>query len=835
MKATYMIRVVAFLFFGWASAQTATINGVVTSEGNLPEANVNVSLKGTKIGSVTDAKGFYEIRNIQPGSYVLRITSIGFATRERNIVVKAGEQIVENVSLSAASESLTEVVVEGAAKKNPFSRKESAVVSKMPLKDIENPQVYNTISAELLKEQVVTNFDDALKNAPGIDKLWESTGRGGDGAGYFSLRGFAVQPTMSNGLPSLTAGSPDPANTERIEVIKGPSGTLFGSSLISYGGLINITTKKPYEYFGGNFSYIGGTFGLNRFTADINSPIGESNKSFIRVNAAYHTENSFQDAGFKRSFFVAPSFLYKVNGKLSFEINTEFYNGKSTNQTMLFLDRFAPLRATDIDELNYDRKRSYTSNDLFMETPTYNLQGQMKYKWSENWTSQTAVSRSSAQSKGYYSYLYEGTGSIEAAAGFPIDGIILARYTSKQDFETIGTDIQQNFIGDFKIGDFRNKFIGGLDYFNLNQVSNSTGYGAHGFVNLGVDEAVFQSLVPTLHTASGGIPVGGAKGDSGVLTQAGADAGIAALGNASARPYKTKQEVFSAYASNIFYLLPNLSAMASLRVDRFNNEGNLSTDADNYDQTAWSPKFGVVYQPIPDKLSVFGNYMNGFSNVAPSSDIIGGVTIPRTFKPEHAGQFEFGAKMNFFNDRLAGSVSYYSIDVKDMLYTLYVDNGTAFPDQVNVQDGRQRSKGFEASITANPVDGLNILVGYSYNDSSLAEGDPDFTGHRPESAGPRNLANLWASYKFTQGKLKGFGLGFGGNYGSGNAIMNRDLAGKFTLPEYTVLNASAFYNVDAFQFTVKVDNVTQEQYYKGWSTISPQRPRVFSAGMTYNF
>lgn len=831
-----MIRVVALLLFGWASSaqQTASITGIVTSEGNMPEANVNVSLKGTKIGSVTDAKGYYEIRNIQPGTYVLRITSIGYATRERNISLKAGEQLVENITLSASAEDLSEVVVEG-IKKNPFGRRESSVVSKMPLKDIENPQVYNTITAELLREQAVTNFDDALKNAPGLDKLWESTGRGGDGAGYFSLRGFAVQPTMINGLPALTAGSPDLANVERIEVIKGPSGTLFGSSLISYGGLINLTSKKPYEYFGGAISYMGGTFGLNRVTADINSPIGESNKAFLRVNSSYQREASFQDAGFRRSFFIAPTLTYKVNDRLTFGVNTEFYNGRNTNQTMLFLDRFSALRATNIDELGYDRNRSYTSNDLYIDTPTYNLQGQMTYKLSDKWTSQTAISRSSAQSKGYYSYLYEGTGSIEAATGLTLDGIILARYTSKQDHEIMGTDIQQNFIGEFNIGKFKNKFIGGLDYLNLNQISNSTGYGAHGFVNLGVDEAVFQSIVPALHTVSGGIPVGGATGDSGVLTQNGADAGIALLGNPSAQPYKTKQEVYSAYASNIFYLMPNLSAMASIRFDRFNNEGNVSTSADDYNQTAWSPKFGLVYQPIQDKLSLFANYMNGFSNVGPSTDIIDGVSVPRTFNPEHAEQYEFGAKMSFLNDRITGSVSYYNIDVKDMVYTQYVDNGTAFPDQINVQNGRQRSKGVEFALTANPVDGLNILAGYSYNDSNLIEGDPDFVGHRPESAGPQNLANLWVSYRFNRGAAKGFGLAFGGNYASENKIMNRNVAGTFRLPEYTVLSASAFYDIDAFRFMAKIDNLTQEEYYKGWSTISPQRPRVFTAGMTYNF
>lgn len=823
-----MIRLIALLIFGWASAQqTGSISGIVTSGPNTPEANINVSLKGTTIGSVTNAQGHYEIKNVKPGSYVLRITSIGFATRERNITLRDGEQLVENISLSSSAESLSEVVVE-TNKKNPYARTESSIVSKMALKDIENPQIYNTISAELLKEQVVTNFDDALKNAPGVDKLWESTGRGGDGVGYYSLRGFAVQPTMINGLPALTAGSPDLANIERIEVIKGPSGTLFGSSLISYGGLINLTSKRPYERFGGSIQYVGGTFGLNRVVMDVNTPIGDSEKAFARVNAAYNYEGSFQDAGFRRSFFFAPSLTYKINDKVTLDVNTEFYNGRSTNQTMLFLDRFSALRVRNIDELGYDRSRSYTSNDLYMDTPTYNLQAQLRYKINANWTSQTAVSRSSAQSKGYYSYLYEGTSSIETTPG-ELGGIILARYTSKQDHEVYGIDIQQNFVGEFNIGKFKNKFIGGLDYFNINQRSNSTGYGSHGFVNIGVDEAVFQGLVPTLHAMSGGIPAGGAVGDSGVLTQAGADAGIAALGDSSAQPYSTKQEIFSAYASNIFYVLPNLSALAAVRVDRF------SDVTGDFNQTAWSPKFGVVYQPIQDKWSFFANYMNGFVNKAPGVDIIANVNVPRTFKPEHADQFEFGTKVNFFNDRLIASATYYNIEVSDMVYTRFVDNGTPAPDQINVQDGTQRSKGFEFSLTANPFEGFNIIAGYSYNDSNLTEGDPDFQNHRPESAGPQNLVNLWATYGFTKGTLKGLGFGFGGNYASENKIMHRATAGTFRIPEYTVLSASAFYQLEDFRFTLKLDNLTNEEYYKGWSTISPQRPRVVSGGVTYTF
>ncbi len=821
----FVLSVLCFATTGFA--QTASVKGQISHATGIGADNVSVVLKGTQIGTITDEAGNYEIKNIKPGTYVLRVTLVGFAAKEKVVTLAAGSEIVENFEMTSSSELLEDVTIEG-RKINKFMRKESAVVSKMPLKDIENPQVYNTISAEVLKEQNITNFDDALKNSPGIDKLWESTGRGGDGAGYFSLRGFAVQPTMMNGLPALTNGSPDLANVERIEVVKGPSGTLFGSTMTSYGGLINITTKRPFDTFGGSVSYIGGTYGLNRVTADLNTPINE--KAAFRVNAAYHNEDSFQDAGFRRSFFIAPSLTYKYSDKLSFFVNTEFYNGKSTNQTMIFSDRFSPLRYHSVAELGYNNERSYTSNDLFIETPTYSLQGIAEYKINDKWKSQTAVSRSSSRSKGYYSYLYEGTATIEAQIGAPIaDGSIFARYTNKQDFEGVGLDVQQNFIGEFNLGSIKNKFIGGLDYYNYNTVNNSTGYGAQGFVNIGVDEPTFQAIATALHGALG-IPMGTTPGDSGVLTQAGADAGIAALANPSANYDRTKQEIFSAYASNIFYFLPNLSAMASLRVDRFSSKGSLSTLSDDYNQTAYSPKFGVVFQPIQDKVSVFANYMNSFKNVAPTQifdqgtgDFLG----TRVFEPEQANQFEVGVKVNGFGDRLTASVSYYNIKVDNTVIQVSANEFN--------QGGEQRNKGFEAAITANPIDGLNIIAGYSYVDSRLENGDPDFEGRRPESAGPRNLANLWASYRLTQGKFQGLGAGFGLNYGSKNAIMNRNLAGTLYLAEYTVLNASIFYQKSDFTINLKLDNLTNEEYYKGWSTISPQRPRVFSAGVSYNF
>ena len=812
MNQKILLILILFTYTGFAQ-NSGTLEGRIINEKGGGVAEANVDIEGTGIGTETREDGSFLIKNIPVGNYLLRASYVGFKPAVIAFSIKAGETTrLPEIKLQVNEERLQEVVLTGNGNANKFNREKSFYVSKLPLKNIENPQVYDNITSELLSEQIVTNFDDALKNSSGITKLWESTGRGGDGAGYYSLRGFPVQPTLVNGLPALTNGSPDPANIENIEVIKGPSGTLYGSSLISYGGLINITTKRPYDYFGGNISYTLGSFGLNRIAADVNTPLDEDGDVALRVNTAYQTENSFQDSGFSKSFFIAPSLKYTVNDRLTFLINTEFFDGESTNPTMLFVDRGAPLTVTNIEELDYDTNRSYTSNDLTLENPTYSLQGQMNYELSDNWTSQTVISRGSAKSKGYYSYLYESTRFFEGLN----EGIVLSRFMNNQNSTTLTTDLQQNFIGDFEIFGMRNRMVAGLDYFQRETIDNGTGYIGNGSVYIGnaslqnVNEIVFGITDEANYITNG---------DSGTLSTAAVD-GL--LQNTPRNNRTTKEDIYSAYVSNVLNITPALSAMVSLRVDQFENDSN--------SQTALSPKFGVVYQPVLDKVSIFANFMDGFSNVAPSESIDQGTGETRriTFDPEHATQFEFGTKLNFFKDKLFATLSYYDIQVENIV----LGSGLEV-----TQDGTQYSRGFEARITASPFEGFNLVAGFSHNESEVTEAaeNDDFLGKRPESAGPENLANLWASYRFSNGLAEGFGIGFGGNYASENMIFNRNTAGTFTLPSYTVLNAAVFYDVDKFSINLKLNNLTNEDYFNGWSTINPQAPRNFAAALTYRF
>ncbi|CAD0006419.1 TonB-dependent receptor [Flavobacterium salmonis] len=785
------------------------LSGIITTSDGIPAASVNIILKNTKYNTITNENGNFELNHIKANNYILQISLTGYETLEQEVKVTGNERTKLNLQLKVSNKQLQEVTIYNNNRAKLFP-KQSTYVSKMPLKNIENPQVYNVVTADLLKEQAITNFDDALKNVPGIQKLWESTGRSGDGGSFYTLRGFDVQANIVNGLPGLTNGSLDPANIERIEVIKGPSGTLFGSSLISYGGLINTVTKKPYSGFGTEVSYLTGSFGLNRVTADINTSIDESDNVAVRINAAYQTENSFQDAGFRTSFFVSPVLSYKVNEKLSFLINTEFMQEEKTTPPMLFLGRSSPLQFDNLDELNYNTKLSFYSNDLSIKNPKFNLQAQMNYNISEQWTSQTALSRGSTKSDGYYSYMPDNENGL---------GEFAVNITKEQS-QTVTTDIQQNFIGDFKIGNMRNRIVAGFDYF-----SQELKFGGSGYAWL--YNITPQGEVNYLN------PYTGTEDAPTYPTRSSVDAVLAKSGTTN---YNSKDATYSVYASNVINIFPSLIAMASLRVDHFDNEADIKTDNDDYNQTSLSPKFGLLYQPIIDKLSIFANYMNGFKNVSPkkSYDTNGNSVGSEAFDPEHANQLEFGVKANVLDEKLNATLNYYDIKVANLV-TIDPKNPLN-----SIQGGESRSKGFEFDLNTSPAKGLNIIAGYSYNESKVTKGDIKNVflekGKRPMWSGPENLANIWATYKFQYGMLKDFGLGFGGNYASENAIINSDKLGKFVLPSYTVINGSLFYGTNKFRVALNINNIANKEYFNGgWGTVNPQKPRNVLASFSYKF
>jgi iron complex outermembrane receptor protein len=370
----------------------------------------------------------------------------------------------------------------------------------------------------------------------------------------------------------------------------------------------------------------------------------------------------------------------------------------------------------------------------------------------------------------------------------------------KEDFPYNGTELQQNIIGDFTIAGLRNRLVAGIDFYNQRSDRNTP-----------------TVAFPAINFKKPGVAYANFNADK-------VDSAAARTPYSSWAIYRTNQFTYSAYASDVLNITPQLNVMMSLRIDRYEDRGTYYPVADSvggaYAQTALSPKFGIVYEVLPKQLSLFGNYMNGFSNE-------GGQNFEGTaFEPQHANQWEAGLKVDLFGHRLSSTISYYNIDVTNMKREDPVHSG------FSIQDGTQVSKGIEAEVIANPFGGLNIVAGYTYNDSKMKRSNKNVEGLRPATAGPEHLANLWLSYRFTQGAIRGLGFGIGGNYGSA-AFQTNDTAFKFTIPSYTVLDATLYYDRKSYRIGVKVDNLTNEKY---WSfRLAPQMPTRVVANITFRF
>ncbi|WP_338839532.1 TonB-dependent receptor [Flavobacterium ginsenosidimutans] len=771
------------LFFCSETAFSQSTVGSISGKALVKDGNylqgATVKISELNKTTTTDSDGTYQLKNIPFGTYLVEIKLNGYESSPVSVIVDQNNtEVILDFEMTYTSQKLEEVIVSSGG--NRFARKESEEVSKMKLKNMENPQVYTIVSKELMKEQVITDYNSAFKNVPGAG-IAEVRNQGRT---TNISRGFATPQLVRNGVGSFTYNSIDPSNLERIEVIKGPSATLFGSTISSFGGLFNRVTKKPFNFFKGEVSYSAGDWDLNRFTADINTPLNEDKTALFRINTALHSERSFQDAGFNKSFFIAPSFSYEVSERLTLLIDAEFSVSKGTSPTRLTPYTKVDATAHSIEELGIPYNLSFANNTVNYTGQQYNIFAQLKYKISEEWTSQTIVSRTRSSSEGY------------VVALTMLSNETLRQQVTNQDYPYYGTDIQQNFNGDFKIGKLRNRVVAGLDFYSLRATRNdaTVNMPAINFKKPGdaYNNFTINKIEPLFETAT------------------------------YTNMVSNNERTYSAYVSDVLNVTDKLLVMAGVRADRYINKGvyypSRDSIAGNYNQTAFSPRLGAVYQVVKDKVSVFGNYMNGFNNVG-GSDFNG-----NTFKPNQANQLEGGVKFDF--NKISATFSYYDIKVTNVTR----DD----PDHANfqIQDGTQLSKGFEAELIANPIKGLNIVAGYTYNDSEYTKANPSINGLRPTTAGSPTTANLWASYRLTEGAASGLGFGFGGIYGS-EYYQTNTTTFKFTIPSYTVLDASVFYDRPKFRLGLKVDNLTNEKY---WSyRLAAQNPTRVTGNITFKF
>ncbi|MET7035513.1 TonB-dependent receptor [Elizabethkingia miricola] len=779
------------------------IHGKILFSKQEPVKNAVLRILNTSYQAKTNNSGDFYLDHIPPGEYTMQIVLNDIEILQEKIVIEKDTSEIPIIYATVHNDELEGVTVY-AYNRNKFLDRDSTSISKMPLKNLENPQAYTSINHQILKEQLTVDVSEAIKNVPGMVKMQGSPGRGsGDGSFYYSLRGFPTKISMVDGVPATTNGEIDPSDIERIEVIKGPSGTLYGGAVTSFGGLINLVTKKPKDYFGGEVSYMLGSYNLNRVTADVYGPVTDSRKTLFRLNAAYQYQNGFRDSEFRKSFFVAPTISYQVNDRLQFNLGAQIYNYEGTNTPVIFLSRTRQFFARTPQQLGFDWSRTYSNNDMTLKAPSINVKAEINYKISDKWTSQTLISRNFRKTEGLYQYQFIRGNKSDA---------LLERNVQQQNSEAASTSIQQNFNGEFHIGNVKNKVLIGLDYLNQTLRNNHSPIVKYDTIN-------GQDLT----------------NDYGFISRDLVTARIQKSKDKMIRNY-TSNNIYGAYVSDAIYLTDRWITLLSLRVDHFSSRGQLNLNnnvrSGEFTQTALSPKVGMVYQLLKNRLSAYANYMNGFSNVAPVSQEL--PEYSGNFKPQQANQWEVGFKANLWCKRINFTAGYYNILVDNMTRGIEVTkNGKSY--NITIQDGTQRSTGVEFELISNPIPGLSVMAGYTYNDSRFVKADATVEGRRPGSAGPAHVINSWVSYILPIKGLEGLGVGFGINRVGEQISENKTTTGQFRFPAYTLINASISLEKERYRVGFKMNNIGNAEYFSGQGVIVAQMPRNFVAEISLKF
>jgi iron complex outermembrane recepter protein len=650
----------------------------------------------------------------------------------------------------AQDKVLSPVTVTGSQDGYIVNSTSSATRTDTPIEQI--PQTVVVVPKKLIEDQGSTTLADAVKS---VSNIQEHDQRDISTSTSFKIRGFNAGVTVDGvAVPGFFANQEPVININQVDVIKGPTGSLYGGSQSTgydnVGGSIAITSKAPEKTAHNEAGFRVGSYNHKAAFADINQPIND--QLGVRLVTQVQDADSETNRVTSKQTFIAPSISLRPNKDSDLtlrlrHIETEYLDSVGLD---------SPTRPRDAILTAEGMPKSKIKSD------SVNLQ------WKQNIDDVWGWGFTLAETKTNY----DGYGIFFSSA-------------ARQVQEMKSTVFSPYVTAKFKTQDMQHKVIAGYEYDktkddgsilanNLQYVSNLFG------------SPIYTSYVAPFATWN----LGGATVPSDPYNK---------INSETNSVYLQDQIDYGRY--HFLFGLKHTRVDLNTSYDAVRDPNSfyslsLAPNNSHNTQTAANktlPRIGVVYD-LTNSVGLFSGYGEGMR--VPSSG-----TYREPIKPSMSKQTEVGVKLKNWNG-LYGTFAWY-----DLTRTNVPANcgpGNVYACQV----GKQNSKGVDLDLRWVVTNQLTGLLGYSNQDAKIVENATNVG--KSLTGVPDTTYRLGAQYDIRAGELAGLGVGGGLRYHSKLPV---DASNSAYTESVTVYDASISYRVKGVKLGLVVNNLLDKKYF----------------------
>lgn len=752
------------------------------------------STSGTKLIYADEA-----VRNLQAAPLKGRFTLAQALDRVIN-KNKLSYELLENNMIvikqkTAAQQHLPEITVTSPTDKNSpydkhYANPSATTATKTDTSIFDTPVTVQTVSKSVMNDQQAINLGSVMQNVSGVSQGFNF---GVNANETFQIRGFENDAIFRDGVLTPNNNAISLANAQRVEILKGPAGMLFGRT--QPGGLVNVVTKRPQRESYYSLQQQFGSFGTYRTLLDVTGALNKDGTVLYRVNYEHLDSNSFRNFVFDKRDFIAPSLTWHITQDTRLDLDFMYQNRKSTT------DSGIPYDLQRSGAIPGKISRSFRGNEPtdFNNSNFYQGDAALTHRINENW-----------KLRGRFSTIHNNIATAQTSSNGNTNligdldrGFLRTADHFESKFGTV------DLTGRFTTGPLQHTLLLGTDYYHSTNANRFSPFrsGADG--------------VPTINVFN---PV---YGFSGFLNDP--------LGPVN----KTRNEWVGVYLQDQIALWDKWQLLLGSRFDHaeFGASGNPQKQVNEF-----SPRVALLYRPL-SWLGIYANYAHTFNAVNRGTTVSG--SLP---DPEKSREYEAGLKGEWMEGKLFANLAFFDLTKSNVQTPL----PAPFVNKVAIT-GEQRSRGIELDLRGQLTDYWNIIATYAYIhtevikdsaplDTVIGSSGAGNTGHRFANV-PRNSGSVWTTYDFSGIGAQGFSAG-AGVFAVGRRAGNID--NSFYMPGYARVDMMLKYQrkIGLSNVTVQfnIQNLLDKEYIassNGFASFIhqtlPGAPRTFLGSVMMQF